>query len=131
MRCWQIKKIRTAAQTKVSGIADKLRATAEHGRKERLYLFHRLVKLEAAEATRVESSIVAFQRAEDERPLADQTGSPLTSTPLTGVVGTLTWEDLGRYHHDTIQPLGTALNGARDKLLLLQDVVAGMQGWES
>ena len=58
--------VRTDIQNKVNGIADKLRAEAEQGRKERLDLFHRLVKLEAAEAARVEASRVAFQRAEDE-----------------------------------------------------------------
>ena len=94
-------------------------------------MFHRLVKLEAAEATRVEASRVALQRAEDERPLADQTGTPQTSIPSTGVVGTMAWEDLGRYHHDTIQPLSTALKEAHAEILFLKDVTANMQGWEA
>ena len=74
---------------------------------------------------------MALQRAEDERPLADQTGTPQTSIPSTGVVGTLTWEDLGRYHHDTIQPLSTALNEAHAEILCLKDVTANMQEWEA
>ena len=62
---------RTDVHNKVSGIADKLRAEAEQGRKERLVLFHRRVKLEAAEAAIFEASIAGAAPEDNDATFGD------------------------------------------------------------